>query len=487
MEEIFNTKKLQSDFNTYLGRIFLKNLTLILGIGLCVLIYYMYSDWSVRHNIKAVATRIIPIILVVVLLVVHLCYKHKLYDLKVILYTLFYFAVQLMMYAKCLIHLHEEALAPSVTGTILVIFLLSLDNKQSTIKTIFIYAIPIVTFSILLFIIGKPSGKEFFVLADIYPIVFVGFAVNRIQYKLRFRLFKSNQLLKQEQQKTKLLYDESLQINKELEKVATEAIEIKEQIQEKNEELNKSNATKDRFLGIIAHDLKNPIGAIWGISDLLLVDTNIEETEKQKCIAAINSSVKHTHELLEDLLNWARAQNKSILYEPKKQNAYVVVEKELKILRQVAQKKSIQIKNNIPTDFNVFADHNMFETVIRNLVSNAIKYTYSEGSIVIDAQLFLKDDRHYTEFSVKDTGMGMSEEKVSRLFTITKNISTKGTENEEGTGLGLLLCKEFVDIHNGTIRIESQENIGSKFKFVLPLPYCSELLNVSSDSVKNFT
>ena len=155
MEDILNSKILKSEFERYLGQIFLKNLTLILGMGLCVLFYYMYSDWTVRQNVTAASTRIFPIVIAVVLLIIHLIYKHQYYRFKVVTYILFYIATQLMMYAKCLIHLHEEALAPSVTGSILVIFLLSLDNKQNTNRTIFIYFFPIVIFSILLFFLWK--------------------------------------------------------------------------------------------------------------------------------------------------------------------------------------------------------------------------------------------------------------------------------------------------------------------------------------------
>ncbi|MCW3786463.1 sensor histidine kinase [Plebeiibacterium sediminum] len=468
MEEILNSRILKSDFEKYLGKIFLKNLTLILGIGLGVLFYYMYSDWSVRHNLAAASTRIIPIVLVIVLITIHLVSKQKYYQLKVGLYILFYFAVQMMMYAKCLIHLHEDALAPSVTGVILVIFLLSLDNKQNTIKTVFIYLIPICIFSLLLIFYKKPSSKEFFVLADVFPIAFVGFTVNRIQYKLRFRLFKSNQLLKLEQDKTKLLYKKTLEVNRELERAATEAIIIKEEIQEKNEELNKSNATKDKFLAIIAHDLKNPIGAIWGISDLLVLDRDIDDAEKQHCIEAINDSVKHTHELLENLLNWAQAQNKSIVYNPVVHNAKAVVEKEIKVLQQIADKKSIHIINKVPNNLEVYADCNMLETIIRNLVSNAIKYTYPNGKIIINASIEDRVNKKYTEIVVEDDGVGMNNDKISELFSLSKNVSSKGTNNEAGTGLGLLLCKEFIDLHRGTIHVESEEQKGSVFRFMLP-------------------
>ncbi len=468
MDSSFDSIKIKKEYEDYLGKIFLKNLTLILSISIVILCYYIYSDWSVRHNLLAIEVRIPPLVLIITLLIIHLLAPQKLYRLKHILYLSIYLTLQLMMYGKCLVHLHEEALAPSVTGTILILFLISLDNKENTMITAIIYAVPILLYTLLLILIGKPSSKEFLVMADVYPIVFLGYTVNRIHNKLRFKLFVTNHLLNFEKEKTKDLYEETLQINEELKRSATEAIVIKEEIQEKNEELNISNATKDKFLRIIAHDLKNPIHAIWGSSDLLLKKDNISPEKHREYLVSINKTIKHTYQLLENLLNWAMAQNKSILYNPVLLDASKVVENELKMLRELADKKAITIENNIPTTFNVYADLSMFETIIRNLVSNAIKYTFNKGHIQINARMINEGRKDYSEIVVSDDGVGMTGEKTAKLFKITKNISTKGTQKEEGTGLGLLLCKEFVEIHKGTIEVESAPDKGSVFKVILP-------------------
>ncbi len=468
MEESLNSEKLKVEFEDYLKKVFLKNLNLILGLCLVILVYYMYSDWAVRYNMNSVTTRIPVLVICFALMVLHLIYRNRLYPLKNILYLLVYLASQLMMYAKCLIHLHEDALAPSVTGAILVIFLISLDLNKDLKTAIFIYTFPIVVFTFFLFVYGRPSSQEFFVLFDIYPILIVGFLINRIQYRLRFNLFKSNHLLKLEQYKTKALYGETLVMNEELRRKAEEAICIKEEIQEKNEQLNKSNATKDRFLAIIAHDLKNPIGNIWGLSDLLLVDGSIGENEKGECLKAINKSIQYTYELLENLLNWARAQNKAIVFKPLRYSAKELVEKELVVLRQVANKKNIEIVNEISKDFVVKADVNMFETIVRNLVSNAIKYSFPKGVIEISARVTNIGDHEFAKISIRDSGVGISEDVLSNLFSSDKSVSTKGTENEIGTGFGLLLCKEFVDIHNGMIEVSSVLNKGSVFELILP-------------------
>ncbi len=462
------TQQIKNNFKDYLDRIFLKHLNVVASLTIFILGYYAYSDWFVRHCLAAALTRLVPIVLIFLLLLINLICPINYLRFKKYLYLVIYMALQGMMYAISLIHLHDAALAPSVTGAILVLFLVSLDSKENNSITMVIYGLPILVFTFLLLWIGKPSAKEFYVLADIYPIIFIGFAINRIHYRLRFRLFKSNHLLKIEQEKTKLLYKQTLDINEKLENKAVEAILIKEEIQEKNLALNKSNATKDRFLGIIAHDLRNPMGAIWGLSDLLLLDEEIEEKDKKKCIESINISVKHTYGLLENLLSWAMAQDKDIHFNPSWYNAYEVVEKEIDILSQIAGNKCIKIINNIAPTHKVFADLKMLETIVRNIISNSIKYSLPKGKIEINANSHSDDEKEYTEIIIIDYGVGITEDQLSNLFKETKNISTKGTDNESGTGLGLLLCKEFIDIHNGSINVSSKLNEGSTFKCVFP-------------------
>ncbi|MGM0376825.1 MAG: sensor histidine kinase [Bacteroidota bacterium] len=463
-----NPENIRNEFEKYLQDIFLKNLTYILAIGSVIIAYYMYSDWVVRENLQSAATRIVPLTLMLLVLGFHLVNRQKHNRLKSILYHVNYMALQFMMFGKCLIHLHDDALAPNVTGAIMVIFLISLDNKLNTRNTAFIYSLPVILFTIVLFVFENPSAKEFYIIADIYPILILGFAINRIQYRLRFQLFKSNRLLKLEQEKTDALYKESLKINEKLDEKAREAILIKEEIQKKNEDLNKSNETKDRFLGIIAHDLKNPMSTIWGMSDILLSDRPLEKEEKQSLLLSINHSIRHTFKLLENLLQWARAQDKTIAFEPFEYDIKTIIEKELEILRNHANKKSIKIINTIPSDVSIYADKKMFQTIIRNLVTNAIKFTFPNDQIDINAKHVVIDERIYTEIAIRDNGTGMSEEQVKQLFVIKKNSSTKGTDEEDGTGLGLLLCKEFIDRHQGMLKVESEPNEGSTFTCLFP-------------------
>ncbi len=469
MLNALDNKEIKFEQDLYLQKVFLKNLAAILILGILILFYYTYSDWTVRHNLNAVFTRIPSILLAFFLLIYHLVFPQKHYKFKKVLYIILYLALQLMMYGICLVHMHEAALAPSVTGTILIIFLLSLDVKENNTLTIFIYGIPILLFSALLYYVGKPSSTEFYVLVDVYPILLIGFFINRIQYKLRLRLFKSNMLLEQEKEKANSLYADTLAMNKELKKKTNEALFHKEALQEKNTKLNKINATKDKFLSIIAHDLKNPIGTAWGFSDLLIQDEDLDCEQKQECLLAINNSLKHTHELLDNLLNWARAQSNNLQINTIDLNAKALVDNELKVLHEIAFRKSITIQNAIPDDFIVYADLNMIETIIRNLISNAIKFSYPNGVIEIYADVVEINNKTFTQIKIKDFGVGMSHEKMDRLFEVTNHISTKGTNNEKGTGLGLLLCKEFVELHKGNIFVESHDNKGSTFIIQLPV------------------
>ncbi len=245
----------------------------------------------------------------------------------------------------------------------------------------------------------------------------------------------------------------------------------KNKIQNFANELEKANDTKDKFFSIIAHDLKSPFNAMLGFSELL--HESFEEfdvNEQKEFINHIYQSVQNTYKLLENLLLWSRAQRGSINFKPEKENLYLLIVETIKILNQTAASKSITLRDDIPPDIFVNADKNLISTIIRNLISNAIKFTPKDGEVTIKARSASDDkNQHYTKICVKDTGVGISHEKQLKLFNISKNNSTKGTENETGTGLGLIICKEFVEMHSGKIWVESEPGIGSRFCFTLPV------------------
>ncbi|MGE0078594.1 MAG: tetratricopeptide repeat protein [Bacteroidales bacterium] len=237
-------------------------------------------------------------------------------------------------------------------------------------------------------------------------------------------------------------------------------------LKESEKNLKELNATKDKLFSIIAHDLKNPFNALMGFSDLLDRNYNfLSEEERQEYIGVISDSTQNLYKLLDNLLQWTRTQTGSITYIPENFKLQSLVKQEVDILVPNAEKKKININIKIDENQTVLADKNSIATVIRNLVSNAIKFTSNGGWVEIYAQP--KDN--YMEISVSDSGVGIKSDDLDKIFMLDGSFTTKGTANESGTGLGLLLCKEFVEKNNGKIWVDSLMGKGSSFFFTLPI------------------
>jgi signal transduction histidine kinase len=271
------------------------------------------------------------------------------------------------------------------------------------------------------------------------------------------------------QQKNQL--SDSLKRHQELNKLLNQQNEeiqsSKREIEEVNRQLSESNVTKDRFISIIGHDLRNPFHSMMGFSHLLDHEYDDFTTEeKKKFIGIINQGLHNTYNLLDNLLKWAASQRGTLSFEPQKINIFQLADSACKLLKPAANDKSITVFNAIPDTLYAYGDANMISTIFGNLISNAVKFTPKEGEVRIEADT--KPANGYIIISVKDNGLGMSEEVVSSLFDFGENFSTPGTQNEAGTGLGLVLCKEFVEKHNGKIWVESIEEKGSAFYFTIP-------------------
>ncbi len=235
-----------------------------------------------------------------------------------------------------------------------------------------------------------------------------------------------------------------------------------------NEELKTLNATKDKLFSIIAHDLKNPLSSFKTAIEYLHKDYyTFSDEEKIELLDEINKSAKSVYELLENLLQWSLAQRNKTPFNPEMFNFKNVVESVLSQLYLQAKNKKINIVSDIEEPAFVNGDINLITIVVRNLVSNAIKFTRDGGQIEIIGKIN-SDANHYL-VAVKDSGVGIPPDKVQKLFRIDTASSTKGTHNESGTGLGLLLCKEYVEKHKGKIWVESELDIGTTFYFTLPL------------------
>jgi PAS domain S-box-containing protein len=247
----------------------------------------------------------------------------------------------------------------------------------------------------------------------------------------------------------------------------TEKKKAEEAIKKYSDELRESNASKDKMFSIIAHDLKTPFNGLMAFSDILSSDyDSLSKEEVLEYINVIGDLSRNTFNLLEKLLQWSRLQTGRMEFCPVKCDLHDLTETVINLLSANAKGKNIRLNSNIEKGLNIQADVNMITAVLRNLTSNAIKFTPQNGSVSINVLLV---DENLAEISVCDTGVGIKENDLSKLFRVETQHSTKGTNGESGTGLGLLLCREFVERNGGKIRVESEPGHGSRFIFTLPL------------------
>ncbi len=246
----------------------------------------------------------------------------------------------------------------------------------------------------------------------------------------------------------------------------TKGIYLQNKLKEREKELEELIATRNKFFSIIAYDLINSFSTIEGFAKLLLEESSSFTTEERESfIQLIINSSQNTNRSLENLILWSRLQVGDMDYVLEKVNIVDIIKDTVSQLRAMAEKKNINIEVSLPDCLSISLDKFMISTVLRHLITNAIKYTHKSGSISIN----LEEKEGRIQVSVKDNGIGIYKENIEKLFKITEKFSMQGTEQEEGTGLGLILSKEFIDLHNGEIMVESQIGKGSTFTFTLPL------------------
>lgn len=260
----------------------------------------------------------------------------------------------------------------------------------------------------------------------------------------------------------KISQEELKKMNEQLEKrVEARTLEL----ENVNFELQELNKGKDKFIQVISHDLKNPLAAMAGSSEILAKNIyKMDLNDIQQMALVINNSTNKLVKQFDELVDWAKSQQNKIIFLPKKIELYGAVEDSIKLIRELAQKKEIQINNHVSAEIRVKADINMLRSIIQNLITNAIKFTPKYGKITVDAQV--KGER--VEIKIKDTGVGMTAQIRDNLFRENIFPTSIGTENEAGSGLGLTLVKSFVEKHKGKITIESEEEKGTTITFSLP-------------------
>jgi PAS domain S-box-containing protein len=246
----------------------------------------------------------------------------------------------------------------------------------------------------------------------------------------------------------------------------TKLKEAEEEIEKQRDELQIANATKDKFFSIIAHDLRGPFSNFVSLIKIILESfEQFDANQLKNYIKEIQNSAQSSYNLLENLLDWSRTQKGDIKYEPIETDVNQIVLENIELLKNIASKKKIQIKYELVDNLVALVDQEMLKTVIRNLISNAIKFTHEGGEVEIQ----IKEGKIYHLIAVQDNGMGIKKDDINKLFRIDVHHTTTGTRKEKGTGLGLILCKEFVERNGGKIWVDSEIGKGTKFEFTVPI------------------
>ncbi len=279
-------------------------------------------------------------------------------------------------------------------------------------------------------------------------------------------LIESNEEIKQQKEKLELYNEEVVRQSDKILAQQEYILSQNKALEKVVEKLSISDETKNLFFTILAHDLKGPINAIGSLSELLINNiSTLSESEILEFSQHIQKSASSTKELLYNLLDWARTQSHYLDYKPVDLNVSDLFIRNIMLLEQQFIQKNISINNSIDQQHCIVADNNMIDTIIRNLLSNAVKYTPENGTIAIDA--IAKENE--IELKIQDTGIGMTEEEINNLFKLEVRTSKKGTKGENGTGLGLIIVKEFIEINKGSISVESNPKNGTTFIISLPL------------------
>lgn len=286
--------------------------------------------------------------------------------------------------------------------------------------------------------------------------------------------------IKNEEEREQLI--EELQFSREtIIEETNKLIVLNDKLLESEAQLSKSNAEKDKFFSIISHDLRSPLSGIMGLAET--VTTYFDKYTREDIYDSINTlfgTSKHLYKLLDNLLLWSRVQRGVVDFMPDCVSFSSISRSVIDLLSYNAKQKSIELIDKIPNEMYVYTDLNMANTILRNLVSNAIKFTSSGGTITIHASM---SANNYAEIKVTDTGVGMSQEIMDKLFRLDTHHTSLGTASEQGTGLGLILCKEMAEKNGGSIRVESEIGKGTTFVFTIPMSDVN--LTIINDSIEN--
>lgn len=276
------------------------------------------------------------------------------------------------------------------------------------------------------------------------------------------QLYQANQLLRKQEERLQAVNADLVQLNRELEqRVSQRTLEL----ENLNHELQALNLSKDKFLSVMSHDLRNPLTALLASSGKLSeTPESLSPNQVKQLSQIIHRTSNKLLNQLNEVIEWAKKQNQKTSFNPKKMRLADGIEESLELLKANAQQKDIKLQNNTPPNIDVMADSLMLRSIVQNLVTNAIKYTPQGGSVLITA----KTEQQMAYIFVEDSGIGMTNEVKERLFSNPDQKSRSGTNNEQGSGLGLLLVNDFVTQHGGNINVESMVGMGTTIRFTIP-------------------
>jgi signal transduction histidine kinase len=289
-------------------------------------------------------------------------------------------------------------------------------------------------------------------------------------------LYQKNRLLKQQEEKLQLINNDLIQLNQELEQRVHERTIALENL---NHELKALNLSKDKFLSVISHDLRNPLTSLLASSENLKRDADKLKPEQIKLLSGIiNRTSNKILSQLNELVEWAKNQREKTSFQPVKLHLAHGINESLDLLRETSRQKEIRLENEVANDVYIMADTLMFRSILQNLVTNAIKYTpHGGGAVKVSASV----EAGMVEICIRDSGIGMSEDTKMMLFGNVSRTSILGTNMEKGSGLGLLLVKDFITAHGGAISIDTEVNKGTCFRFTLP--HFTEQAELHNESV----
>jgi signal transduction histidine kinase len=333
---------------------------------------------------------------------------------------------------------------------------LKADERTRDISVIFISALQDVTDKVK----GFSLGAVDYITKPFQPEEVLA----RVKTQLTLRNLQKG--LQQEIARRRQAEEELRTLNQQLKEANQQLEETNQQLQEVNQQLQKANASKDKFFSIIAHELRNPFTALIGLTEAIVEEIEFYSKDQIKDkINRLHTNSERVYALLTNLLTWSRLERGLIECKPETFSLADVTERSIRLFASNAGRKQTTLRNLVPHGTTAYAEPKMIDTIIRNLISNALKFIEPGGTIEVSIP---RQDEEFVEIAVSDTGIGMSQQQIEKLFRIEQKTSKKGTAGEEGTGLGLILCKELVEKNSGRIRVESEVGKGSQFMVSLP-------------------